>query len=78
MLNLLAAVNRDQLSYTKGGVGSPRLTYAALDDGSARGVRSADNLVLQWNGAVDEVSSADDTWVWDEAALTAALDRAVD
>jgi hypothetical protein len=34
-------------------------------------------VVLQWNGAVDEVSSADDTWVWDEAALTEALDRAI-
>jgi len=34
-------------------------------------------VVLQWNGAVDEVSSDQGTWVWDEAALTDALDRAI-
>ena len=35
-------------------------------------------VVLQWNGAVDEVGSDQGTWVWDEATVTTALDRAVD
>jgi hypothetical protein len=34
-------------------------------------------VVLQWNGAVDEVSSDQGTWVWGDAALTRALDRAI-
>jgi len=49
------------------------VSYVEVD--AAR--RSNVVVVLQWNGAVDEVSSDQGTWVWDEPALSRALDRAI-
>ena len=34
-------------------------------------------VVLQWNGAVDEVSSDQDTWVWGDPIMTTAFQRAI-